>query len=74
MELISKGDFIYFTVDPRVVLQVPGVHTSFGFVAPAPLAFQQEHGWDMWEGSQATGTELLDGTHLRHKVSALVLS
>lgn len=49
----------------------PGVHTSFGLMASAPLAFQQEHGWDMWEGSQATGTELLHGTHLQQKLFSL---
>lgn len=46
------------------MLQIPGLHTSFGLIASAPLVFQQEHGWDMWEGSQATETELLDGTAL----------
>lgn len=53
------------------MLQIPSLHTSFGLIASAPLAFQQEHGWDKWEGSQATETELLDGTHLQHKLFSL---
>lgn len=73
MEFISKGDLIYCSVDPRIMFQVPGVHTSFGLMASAPLAFQQEHAWDMWEGFQATGTELLHGT-TSISSSALVLS